>query len=299
MKKLSLGLSLALMALCASMTTSCVTTREEGEAMRADISALKTEAATLQKEASDERERTSIRLDAVATRITNLEATLSSLRQADADTGVQMERVIAELQTLRGEVEEARHQLGETSATVQSILARPPVEVAAAAQAPKVNAADTAVKIDDQPVPADAQGHYDFAKKLFDAKKFTEAADAFDLFLTKHPEKPSLMDNASFWKAESYYGLAGTLTDGKAKEKAYKQAILAYQRVLESPKSEKADGALFKIGLSFEQLGYKDEAKVFYEELIAKHGDSPLLEDAKKRLKTLKAAPKAPVKKSK
>jgi hypothetical protein len=64
--------------------------------------------------------------------------------------------------------------------------------------------------------------------------------------------------------------------------------------VLETPNSAKADGALFKIGLSFEQLGYEDEARVFYDELLAKHDKSPLVGEAKKRLKTLK-----PVKKKK
>ena len=107
---------------------------------------------------------------------------------------------------------------------------------------------------------------------------------------TTTPVPPRLLlrwrtSDHAYWKAESYYGVASALTDQKAKEKALKQAILAYQVVLEDTKSEKADSALYKIGLAFEQLGFKEEAAVFYDELINKHATSPLVGDAKKRLK--------------
>ncbi len=269
----------------------CVVTRSEGDALRQDVNALKDETARLQVEAAEarvQRERLS-KLDA---RLTDLETTLSTLRQADADTGVQLEKIVAEVQILRGEVEEARHELGQQRETVESILARPPVAVATAATAPKSEDPTKVTQIGGQDVPADAKEHYAFAKKFFDDKQFADSAEAFDLFLTKH--QGELVDNAAFWKAESYYQLGTAASDKGAKEKAYKQAILSYQRVLETPESAKADGALFKIGLSFEQLGFEDEARVFYEELIAKHPKSPLVAEGKKRLKALKPQKKKP-----
>ena len=285
----SLRAALAVLALAAAALPACVTTRDEGQTMRSDIGALKDETASLQRRVVDERETSSRRIDTLGQRTAALESQLSAIRQANADTGVQMEKLIAELQALRGELEEARHQLGETKESVADILARPPVEVAAAAAAPKVEAPN--VMIGGQPVPDEAQAHYDFAKKLFDDKKWADAADAFDLFVQRHGNgKAELANNALFWKAEAYYGLAQTLVGknrDKDREKALKQAILAYQRVLESPKSGKADGALMKIGLCFEQLRYKDEAKVFYEELLEKHAKSPLAADARRRLKAL------------
>ena len=42
----------------------------------------------------------------------------------------------------------------------------------------------------------------------------------------------------------------------------------------------------------FEQLGFKDEAEVFYSEILQKHPKSPLVPDAKKRLKALGGAGK-------
>ncbi len=284
---LLLGLGLA--------TSSCVTTRAEGEQLRTDVDALKTETAQLQALVSDLKARESGRVTKLDTRVQELESTLGTLRQADADSGVQLEKIVAEVQLLRGEVDEAKHEIGEQKASVESILARPPVAVSSAATAPKIEDDPKRVaQIDGQEVPSAAKEHYDFAKKLFDDKKFGAAADAFELFLVRHAKEEDLVDNAAFWKAESYYQLAGAGSDKAAKEKAYKQAILSYQRVLETPKSEKSDGALFKIGLSFEQLGFQDEARVFYEELISKHEKSPLIPDAKKRLKSLNAAKKKP-----
>jgi TolA-binding protein len=283
----------ALALCCAIGAVGCVTTRAEGEQLRADVDALKEETAQLQGELADVRARESGRVDKLATRVAELDGTLSSLRQSDADAGVQIEKVVAEVQALRGEIEAAQHEIGQQKATVESILARPPVAVATAATAPKVDEqAGKAQQIDGQEVPADPKGHYDFAKHFFDDKKFAASAEAFDLFLTKHAKEDDLVDNAAYWKAESYYQLAAQATDKGGREKAYKQAILSYQRVLESPRSEKADGALFKIGLSFEQLGFADEARVFYEELLTKFPKSPLVPDAKKRLGALKTPAK-------
>jgi len=280
--------SSSLLVAVLAATPACVVSRAEGDALRQDTNALKDETAHLQSELAASRAKQE-KLDA---RIAELETTLTTLRQADADGGVQVEKLVAEVQTLRGELEETRHELGQQKASVESILARPPVSVAAAATAPKVgDDPNKPLQIGGQDVPADAKEHYAFAKRYFDDKKFGESAEAFDLFLNRH-SGDDFVDNAAFWKAESYYQLGGAASDKAAKEKAYKQAILSYQRVLETPKSQKADGALFKIGLSFEQLGYDEEARVFYEELLAKHPKSPLLAEAKKRLKSLKPAKK-------
>jgi TolA-binding protein len=282
------GTLLATAVLVGTVTAGgCVTTREEGETLKRDMASLKTEMAQLQRQQSDARTQERARLEDMQQRLAALETTLSTLRQADADVGVQLDKIVAEVQTLRGDIEQARYELGETSASVKDILARPPVSVAREATAPKEDAGRTAT-IAGQEVPSEPKAHYDFAKKLYDDKKFVESAEAFDLFLQRHTKtQPNLVDNAAYWKAESFFGQAGTQSDPKLKEKSFKQAILAYQRVLEDPKSEKNDAALYKIGLAFEQLGFKDEAVVFYDELVTKHAKSPLAADGRKRLKAL------------
>lgn len=269
--------------------SGCVTTATEGAALRSDIDQLKTEMAEQHKREDDLRADVGKKLAVMQSRVVELEETLSTLRQADADSGVQMEKVIAELQELRGDVEEARFQLGETKKSVADILERPPVSVAAAEGAPRL-LGDPLATLGGLPIPADKAALYELGKKLFDDKKYDDALAAFDLYTVRHADDKELLDNAWFWKGEAHYARAGTLPEKKQQADAYRQAVLAYQKVLQHPKANKADGALFKIGLAFEALGFAGEAKVFYEELLAKYPKSDLAKEAKKRLQTVSKA---------
>lgn len=282
---------LLLTSLLLGGATGCVTTREEGEAMRGDIHRLKTEVAAIQRERGDAAARIDRRLLAVDKRLAELESALSKARVTDADTGVQIETIVAEIQILRGELEEARFEVGQAKKSVQDILDRPPVAVSMAQQTQE--AADkreaTVPTIAGAAVPTDKQAHYDWAKKLLDDGQLDDAIQAFKLFTERHGKDPQLGDNAWFWMGEAHYRSARKATGKKATEDAYKHAILSYNRVLnEHPKSDKADGVLLKIGLSFEALGFKSDATAFYEELLAKHKKSPLAGEAKKRLRAIK-----------
>ncbi|HEY1078625.1 MAG TPA: tetratricopeptide repeat protein [Bdellovibrio sp.] len=71
--------------------------------------------------------------------------------------------------------------------------------------------------------------------------------------------------------------------------KEWKQAILSYQKYRdEYPKGQKFADATYKIGVSFQELGMKDEAKTFYDEVIGKFPKSEEARRAKIRLKGLK-----------
>lgn len=72
-------------------------------------------------------------------------------------------------------------------------------------------------------------------------------------------------------------------------QKEWKKAILNYEKYREeSPKGKQIAEATFKIGVSFQELGLKDEAKTFFEEVIARFPKSEDAKRAKTRLKGLK-----------
>lgn len=72
-------------------------------------------------------------------------------------------------------------------------------------------------------------------------------------------------------------------------KKDWKQSILNYQRYRdENPKGSKFADATYKIGVSFQELGMKDEAKTFYDEVVSKFPKSDEARRAKIRLKGLK-----------
>lgn len=72
-------------------------------------------------------------------------------------------------------------------------------------------------------------------------------------------------------------------------KKDWKQAILNFQKYRDdNPKGGKLPDATYKIGVSFQELGMKDEAKTFYDEVQAKYPKSEEARRAKIRLKGLK-----------
>ncbi|MFV3407172.1 tetratricopeptide repeat protein [Bdellovibrio bacteriovorus] len=72
-------------------------------------------------------------------------------------------------------------------------------------------------------------------------------------------------------------------------KKDWKQSILNYQKYRdENPKGPKFADATYKIGVSFQELGMKDEAKTFYDEVVSKFPKSEEARRAKIRLKGLK-----------
>ena len=71
-------------------------------------------------------------------------------------------------------------------------------------------------------------------------------------------------------------------------KKNWKQAILNFQKYRdEYPKGGKFADATYKIGVSFQELGMKDEAKTFYEEVVTKFPKSDEARRCRIRLKNL------------
>lgn len=71
--------------------------------------------------------------------------------------------------------------------------------------------------------------------------------------------------------------------------KDWKKAILAYNKYRdENPKGKKLAESTYKIGVCFQELGMKDEAKTFYEEVENKYPNSDQARKAKIRIKSLK-----------
>lgn len=72
-------------------------------------------------------------------------------------------------------------------------------------------------------------------------------------------------------------------------KKDWKQSILNFQKYRdENPKGGKFADATYKIGVSFQELGMKDEAKTFYDEVVSKFPKSDEARRAKIRLKGIK-----------
>lgn len=111
------------------------------------------------------------------------------------------------------------------------------------------------------------------AKELFDDGNYQEAEEKLSLYL-KVP-KIKKFQEALFLKGECLYRL-----------KEYKKAVVEYSRFPEKyPQSSHMPEALYKIALSFDALGMKDDAQGFYQELVEKFPKSQQAIKARKKLK--------------
>ena len=72
-------------------------------------------------------------------------------------------------------------------------------------------------------------------------------------------------------------------------KKEWRKAILNYQKYRDANgKSKRFPEATYKIGVSFQELGMKDEAKTFFDEVVSKFPKSSEAKKAKTRLKSLR-----------
>jgi tol-pal system protein YbgF len=114
--------------------------------------------------------------------------------------------------------------------------------------------------------------NYQTALDLFHQHRYQEAATRFEELLATNSSH-SYADNAQYWIGECSYAL------GK-----YNEAIMAFEKVLSFPQSNKNDYALFKLGQCYTKLGDSESAKREFQQLIDTYPESELVPRARKYL---------------
>lgn len=113
---------------------------------------------------------------------------------------------------------------------------------------------------------------FEKGKKQYKAGDLQESLKTLSHYLRAPNGKHA--DEAHFLKGEIYYELQDC-----------RKAITEYTPFQEKFKSSKlAPKAIYRIGLCFETLGMKNDAKLFFQELIDHHPKSPEAKSAQKKL---------------
>lgn len=261
----------ALLPLVLLFLPACFVTRGEGDKILQDLDQLKNEVASLQRDRQELRHALEHRMKEVNSRTAELEK--FSFKQ-NADSGLEKERLLTELQQLRGQLEETQHKLEE-------IKQPPPVK--GGEDKPSVESGDT---------PANKSDHFMWAKRFYDSKQYDLAVQAFDSFIDRYKDDKQFAMQAYFLRGDSYYARTKTASSDSLRKDLYKRGILSFQEVLTRfPTSSKAAESLYKVGLSLEAMGFGKDAGAFYEEIVDKHPKSSFAADAKKRLNKSKPGP--------
>lgn len=127
--------------------------------------------------------------------------------------------------------------------------------------------------------PAEEKKHltYDQAKKLFDEKKYAAAIDALRGLLERRSTGAEAK-NARFLLGEALF-----------QSKEYAPAALAFDDFKKQhPNDAAAPQAMYRQANAFRLLGKKDEARLFYQDLLEKFPKSNQAAKAKNELKKLK-----------
>ncbi len=279
-------------ALVLPLLAGCVTTAEQGRRMQAEIQDLQhaIDAERARNQAQDARiEEGLSQIDAKLAEVSRaMEALGLAARKNDADFGATLDGMIADIQSLRGAVEELKFRadrlessLNETreemrskveevkTTTSQELEALKGDEAVAKLQARK-KAKTLAEKGDRARLLAMAEGRlkegeYDLARQI--------AQD----YLKRWPDDPQA-GGVQLLLAESYF-----------RAKQYRPAILEYNKFREKyPKHPLMPGALFNIGEAFAALNLKPEAGRFWDAVIRRYPKSKAAQKARKRKRELK-----------
>lgn len=242
----------------------------------------------------------------LADRVATLEQQASN-NQGNVDLLNQVTQLRAEVQDLRGQIEQLQQQSEQAKSSgrsqyldLDSRLNR--LEGGGGQPAPAPSAATTPVP----PTPAasgnkpgvygdagaleemnrhqatraapsaDERASYDAAFEVLKSGRYDESARAFQSFLQAHPNG-AYAPNARYWLGESYY-----VTQN------YQLALDQFQTVYSQwPTSDKAAGALLKIGLSQMGLKQNDAARDSLQRVVQQYPGTDAARTADDRLRGL------------
>lgn len=184
-----------------------------------------------------------------------------TLQKTHADVGTRFADLEEQVRSLNGRIDTVENRLGKSDVGVESALK--------ASQQTNLELNQKVMTLQEALIKME-KDIYALQTELQSVK--SEKASASVEKFSGHGKK------GVFDIAESYY-----------EKKDWKQAILNYQKYRdENPKGGKLADATYKIGVSFQELGLREEAKTFYDEVISKYPKSEEARRAKNRLKNVK-----------
>ena len=105
---------------------------------------------------------------------------------------------------------------------------------------------------------------YSYAYDMLVRENFIEAEKSFKAFIGEHPEDP-LASNAYYWLGETYYV-----------QKKFQLAAISFARGFQNfPKGNKAIDQLFKLALTFMNLGKNEDACAAFSKLESEFPNAP------------------------
>jgi TolA-binding protein len=249
-------------AMLAASTSGCfwVTTKREGEKLRADVTSLDT--------------RLAAREDDLEGKIQQLERVLAEatevLRRNSADLGADVEELSQEIRKVQGMVAEATGHADGVRAEVRALKDSHDKERAALEQRFTALEERLAVLETQAAQPQTPEAMFTAAKAAYDGGDYAKAEGLFRQLVTRYPGHDHA-DDSQYHRGEGFY-----------RQKDYAGAIREMQKVYDKhPTSPLADDALFRAGEAAQALLRCSEARAYFGLIRQKYADSPLAKKSK------------------
>jgi tol-pal system protein YbgF len=251
-----------LLPLCLAACAACVTTRQEGQEMRARIDALEKDLKTQKEATAADRQKLQAEQAAKLKEVQDaMDALNRAARKSGADLAVDLEKAQNDLAQIRGMLEVSQHRLDQ-------------IDQGNAERDRRLdeNARLVASRQKELEHPSDKAGLYAAARKKLDAGDSGAARQFLTEFLSKYG-KDELAGNAQYWLGETYYA-----------EKRWNDAIVEFQKVLKDHRgSEKTPDALLKIGMAFQNQKDCKNAMLFFDEVQQAYKSAPAAKVAREQ----------------
>lgn len=224
----------------------------------------------------------------VEDRVTQLERISNAHSQLLTQLQQQLSDNQADIDSLRGQIQESQYQLNQVVERQKQILlqmdslssggaaAQPAsgdqsgTATGAATPAPDAGAATSGAPVQS----GDANTDYNAAIALVqDKSRQDDAIVAFQNFIKKYPDS-TYQPNANYWLGQLNYN------KGKKDDAAFYFASV----VKNYPKSPKASDAMYKVGVIMQDKGDSAKAKAVYQQVISKYPGTEGAKQAQKRL---------------
>lgn len=198
-----------------------------------------------------------------------LQSQVSTLQKNNADVGSRFADIEEQVRFLNGRTEVLENKMASVS-NDSEMIRRNSVEV--------LQSQNQKIQIFQEALTKMEQEQAMLRAELASFRAQQQMAQAQQIAQQKEAQKAAAASKNPFENAENLFA-----------KKDFRQAILEYQRYREkSSKGKNFAEATYKIGLSFQELGMKDEAKSFYEEVIAKFPKTEAAKKSKSRLQKIK-----------
>jgi tol-pal system protein YbgF len=218
----------------------------------------------------------------------NVSQQTGQLLKSNADTGVKLDELSRQIETLQAKLEDTNRRLAELSqqiAATQGDLSRftgtgiPPA-ASPNVGVPRANAPASTVVAPPPPAAAPAgpspQQLYDTAYSDYTKGRYELAIAGFQEYIENYPST-DLTDNAQYWIGECHFS-----------ERKFDAAIQDFDALLKRwPQSDKAPGALLKKGLSQIEQHKQAEAVVSLQYVVHEYPSSDEARIARQRLASL------------